>query len=164
MEMTEYFISQPVREYLSKEGRMIVDGVPYRMIRANIKAMREPQAFTTIYSDIKQTNGVCSGLLSFGLVCAIRSPQYKYVIDIFGTDLCSLRTHIMRHLFRLKDKTKGVTVLLVFVPMEIDVEHLDAVFEEFGASRQPYKSNDPNLKTRQIYAYETWAPSNKSKL
>ena len=133
---------------------MIVDGVPYRMISANIQAMREPKAFTTIYSNIKHSDGVCAGLLSFGLVCPIPKPEYKYVIDLFGTDHSSLRTHIMRHLLRLKEKTKGVTALLVFVPKEFDILYLDAVLERFGVSRQPYVSKDPKLNTRQVYAYE----------
>ena len=152
--ISQYFSSKSVREYISPKGRMIVDGVPYKMMSANLSSMMGPGNFTVIYSDIREEHGKCSGLLSVGLVFPIPTPQYKYVLDIFGDDIASLKTHIVKHLLRLREKTQGITAMLVFIPEETDVNQVDKVFKEYGITRQPHKSLNSKLKTRQIYAYE----------
>ena len=133
---------------------MLVDVVPYKLIDANIPLMMQPRQYMEVYSDIKQTGDMCSGLLSFGIVYPISSPQYKYMLDIFGTDYESLRLHIVKHLLRLRERTTGVTAMLVYVPESFQLEKLDRIFKEFGVVRHPHKSIDGKLKSRQVYAYE----------
>ena len=116
--------------------------------------MLQPKEFTVAYSDIKEEHGQWTGLLSFGLVFSVPKPQYKYVLNIFGTDTSSVRLHIIKHLIRLKEKTKGVTTMLVYVPEKFDLNCIDVVFEEFGIARKPHHSVYPGLKSSQIYAYE----------
>ena len=159
-----YFKSRVIRDYLSPEGRLLVDAVPYRMIDANIPFMIQPEKYTAIYSDLKVHGGGCSGLLSFGLVFPIRRPQFNYVLNIFGSDTSTLRTHIVKHLLRLKDRTKEVTALVVFVPKSFDLHEVDKVFEDFGISRRPHKSAYQQLKSNQIYAYEIIGQKLKSYL
>ena len=133
---------------------MLVDVVPYKMIKANIPLMMQPRQYMEAYSDIDQTGDLCSGLLSFGLVYPIAKPQYKYMLDIFGTDYKSLRLHIVKHLVRLKEKTTGVTAMLVYVSEDFPLDKLDGIFADFGISRHPHTSIDKTLKSRQIHAYE----------
>ena len=133
---------------------MLVDVVPYKMIDANIPLMMQPRKYMEVYSDIKTTEDSCSGILSFGLVYPISRPQYKYMLDIFGNDYSSLRIHIVKYLLRLKEKTTGVTAMLVYVSETFPLENIDNIFKDFGIFRHPHKSVDNKLKSRQVYAYE----------
>ena len=131
---------------------MLIDVVPYKLIDANIPFMMQPRKYMEVYSDIKQTGDTCSGLLSFGLLYPIARPQYKYMLDLFGTDYESLRRHIVKHLLRLKRDTTGVTAMLIYVSNEFNVKKLDDVMTEFGISRQPHESQE--LQSRQVYAFD----------
>lgn len=153
-ELSLYFQSRTVREYLSPEGIMIVDVVPYQMIDSNIPMMMQPKQYSAVYSDIKMTGVKCTGLLSFGLLYPTPRPEYTYRLDIFGEDAESLKIHILKHLIRVKEKTTGITAMLVYVSETCDLEQVDKVFEEFGILRYRHSSVNPKLKTRQIYAFE----------
>ena len=158
IQLSQYFKSKEISQYISPGGRLIVDAVPYKLIEANIQSMVQPREFTVVYSDIKEEADKCSGLLSFGLVFPTPQPQYKYVLDMFGSDTKSLRIHIVKHLLRLREKTDGVTAMLVFVPEELDIRLVDTVFEEYGITRHPHKSANPRLKSKQLYAFEGIGP------
>ena len=131
---------------------MLVDVVPYQMIDANIPFIMQPRQYMEVYSDIRIDGDNCSGLLSFGLVFPIARPQYKYMLDIFGTDYDSLRRHIVKHLLRLNEKTTGITAMLIYVSDQFDIQKIDDVMNGFGISRHPHKSRE--LMSRQVYAYE----------
>ena len=131
---------------------MLIDVVPYKMIDANIPFMMQPRQYMEVYSNIRISGDTCSGLLSFGLLFPIARPQYKYMLDIFGTDYESLKRHIVKHLLRLKRDTTGVTAMLIYVSNEFNVKKLDDVMTEFGISRQPQESQE--LQSRQVYAFE----------
>ena len=131
---------------------MLVDVVPYKMIDANIPYIMQPKQYMEVYSDIKQSGDTCSGLLSFGLLFPIARPQYKYIVDIFGTDYASLRLHIVKHLMRLKSNTTGVTAMLIYVSEKFNIQKLDGILIEFGISRHPHESKE--LPSRQVYAFE----------
>ena len=85
---------------------MIVDADPYKMIHRNIQSIRGPKEFKSIYSDIKSDTDKCTGLLSVESVFPIPHPQYKYMLDILGSDTSSLKTHIVKHLIRLKEENE----------------------------------------------------------
>ena len=153
LHLSLFFKTKAIRDYISPSGRMIVDAVPYKMIQSNIQSIRGPKEFKSIYSDIKSDTDKCTGLLSVGTVFPIPHPQYKYMLDIFGSDTSSLKTHIVKHLIRLKEKTKGITAMLVYVPDEFDLEKVDVIFQEFGIVRRPHTGN-PKLKSAQIYVFE----------
>ena len=152
LQLSLHFTSKVLRDYICPEGRMIVEDVPYKIMDTNIRFMRQPNDYSAIYSDIKVEPGRCSGLLSFGHVYPTALPQYRYGLDLFGKDTTTLRIHIVKHLIRLKECTKGVTAMVVHVPEAFDLEKVDMVFEEFGISRRPH--SDPKLKSRQLYAFE----------
>ena len=156
MNLSLSFKSKSTREYIAPSGRMLVDLVPYDMADFNIKSMQEPKEYKVIYSNIRVHGSLYSGLLSIGTVFPISNPQYKYMLDIFGSDKASLRTHLIKHLMRLKDKTNGVTAVLVYLPDDFDLDMVDALFDEFGINRKPYKSvKSPKLKSQQLYAFES---------
>ena len=149
-----YCKSNEICDYIASKNTLLVDAVPYKMIESNVQSMMQPRKYTTVFSDIRETNGSCFGLLSFGIVFPIPKPQYKYILDIFGTDNASLKAHINRHLVRLKEKTTGVTSLYVLVPEEIDIVHVDSILEEHGIVRPTYKSDNPKLKSKYVFAFE----------
>ena len=150
--LSKYFKSKAMCDYLAPEGRMLIDVVPYKMIDANISFMMQPRQYMEVYSDVNQSEDTYSGLLSFGLLFPIARPQYKYMVDLFGTDYQSLRSHIVKHLMRLKRETTGVTALLIYVSDEFDVKKLDDLMSEFGITRHPHESKE--LPSRQVYAFE----------
>ena len=153
-QLAMYCKSNEICNYISSKNTLLVDAVPYKMIESNVQSMMEPRKYTTVFSDLRETNGSCSGLLSFGIVFPIPKPHYKYILDIFGTDSASLKAHINRHLMRLKEKTTGVTSLYVLVPEEIDIDHVDLILEEHGIVRPTYKSDNPKLKSKYVFAFE----------
>ena len=128
LHLSLYFKSKVICDYIGPEGRLIVDLVPYKLTDVNIPLMTEPKEYSVIYSDIHEDRGHCSGLLSVGMVYPVPRPQHKYSLEIFGKDVASLRLHIIKHLMRVKEKTTGMTAMLVYVPVTFDLETVDAVF------------------------------------
>ena len=153
--LARYFKSHDISKYISPQGRMIVDMVPLKMISSNIRFMKGPEGYTSVFSDIRMENDKCAGLLSFGTVFPIPRPPFHCNLDIFGSDTKTLKQHILRHLMVMQGKVKGEVAILVMVQEDFDMDKLDGVFEDFGIKRKIwYDSTYPTLRYSQLYLYE----------
>ena len=153
--LSQYFRSQEIKDYLSPQGRMIVDLVPLQMIDSNIVYMKGPQGYTMVYADIRSESGICSGLLSFGTVFEDQRSKFHCNLDVFGTDTNSLKQHIVRHVIDMRSKLKGIARIMVMISEEFNLEKIDSVFKEFGIQRTIWNSSVyPHLRYSKIFLYE----------
>ena len=134
-ELSRLFQSSEISRYLSLQGRLVVNIVPFKFKPSNISIIRSPEGFTNVYSDIRRDGRGCAGLLSIGTHFKVKNPKYKYVLDIFGTDTCSLGKHLVKHFTILRDEIKEATALLIYVQKEFDFSKLSTICERFGLQR-----------------------------
>ena len=134
-----YIRSQTACQYLFPKDRIVVNSVPYRVIEANIPAIREGKDITAIYSDVNfDYLNTPKGVLSIGSLMPVPNPAYAYDIELYGSDYDSIRSHIVRHLLRLKSKTSDLTSIFVFVDEDFQFGVIDNIMSDFGMQRIPW--------------------------
>lgn len=154
--LSSFVSSTTVSEYLFPEKRIIVDFVPLRLMQSNIE-LTGPKNFTEVYSDllIEDKSGACKGLLSFGTCYRIQALPYRYEIDLYGADMNRFRTHIVKHLLRLKERVTGITAVALFLEDSFSSETVDKLLTEFGGTkRQTHDSTTSDKYYTHQYLYE----------
>ena len=135
-----YIRSPTASQYLFPKDRIVVNSVPYRVMEANIPAIREQKDITAIYSDVNFNYlNIPSGVLSIGSLYPVPKPAYAYNIELYGSDFDSIRSHIVKHLERLKEKTSGLTSIFVFVDKDFPFDGVDEILLDFGMQRKPWR-------------------------
>ena len=153
-ELSTYITSNKISKYLFPSDRLIVNFVPFRLIETNVKLIRDPMKFTEIFSDLSTENDSCSGLLSFGIVYPIEAVPYRYEINMFGADLGSFNAHIIKHLQRLKNTSRGCSIVVVVLDERFPSAMVNSVLQDFGGLKQTHpsvKSQDPYYTVEYLF-------------
>ena len=132
--LTEYFSTEAIKNYLFPEGRMLVNTVPYRLMRENIPLIMDKSGFTEILSDVVlgNNNNKCTGLLTVGTIYPVKRPKFAYNIEIYGDCVISLDAHIACHLERIANKAYGRVSIHVVVGDKVSRTQVDKVMLQYG--------------------------------
>ena len=149
-----YIESQEISKYLFPHDRIIVNWIPFMVTKSNIPLMKSFK-FTNVYSDVSIESGSCEGLLSTGTLYPVKEPSFLLNLEIYGRSWQSLRSHLVRHLMVLKEKTTGITNVLLFSDGGCPPEKIMEVFLELGSSRQEWRdSKNQNMVYSEQFLYE----------
>ncbi|KAL3854204.1 hypothetical protein ACJMK2_013482 [Sinanodonta woodiana] len=145
--VAEYFDTEVVRKYLFPEDRIVINWIPYRLLPSNL-ALLECEN-TVCVSDVQVCNRMVSGLLSIATFYTIRRPRYAYTLDLYGSDVSSVRHHLLYHLKFIANELKDLACLSIVVGKQLDKQKLFDVIAECGLNKLT-DSGDPN-KTLHYY-------------
>ena len=134
--MMSYINSKQISGYLFSQGRFLVDGVPFQLLLSNVPLMFAQNDVTVMFSDVLVDGNVCKGLLSVGTIQHIKNQSYVYNIEIYGTDIISVNTHISRHLNILKSKANNIVCMFIFIENAHLETAVDEIFHQYGISRK----------------------------
>ncbi|KAL3854434.1 hypothetical protein ACJMK2_013704 [Sinanodonta woodiana] len=129
-QVKSYFDTESIRKYLFPEDRMIVEWVPYRLLSSNLALLDKKN--TVCVSDVKVDDEIVSGLLSIGTYYKASRPGYVYCLDLYGTDMSSVRDHLLSHLGCIAKMLDDIVYVLVFVDNRCEKEKLSYVSAELG--------------------------------
>lgn len=154
--MSSYIDSKDICAYLFPEGRIAVDGVPFKLLPGNVPMMFEQNDIIVMFSDIECDSKNCIGLLSIGTTQKVKNPSYIYNIELYGNakDLNCLKRHINKHLNVLKGHSLDTVCIFVFVANDCLERRVDDVLREYGISRKLWHdsvSGDVTLTKRLVY-------------
>jgi hypothetical protein len=157
-ELTAFLSNDVIRSYLCRKNRFVVDWVPYRAIPANVPLFRWAPNRMKIVSDVSLSKEQrVKGLLTMCTTLATKDPPFASNIDVFGTDVSSLKSHVVYHLRHIRKETQGAVSLLVCVDEVFDMKGLDKVFESLGLKRNDwFDSSYPERKYSKVYLYEKY--------
>ncbi|KAL4217887.1 Hairy/enhancer-of-split with YRPW motif protein 1 [Mactra antiquata] len=146
-EINSYFENENTRRYLFPKERLICSWVPYKLHSSNFPHMRRPQENKRIFSDVTvDDDGRVTGLFSLSSTFQCIDPTYLTDLDIHGTDVTSLKNHVLSHFNFVRTIVNGVVSVLIFIEHGFDMVKLKKVLEEIGLSESPwYLNNDPNI-------------------
>ena len=129
------FNNEKTRDYIAPRGIMLLHWTPLKPLVENISTIRGIEGSTNIYSDIKPGPDGCTGLLT---CCtkykAAREEQvdFKFCLDIFGTDSSSLQKHVVKHLNAIKRTSENDAGLKIVLPEGIEWSEVIPIFTELG--------------------------------
>ena len=117
--------------------------MPYKLLSSNVPLMRGPGDVTAIFSDVRIDNNQSAGLLSFGTLYQVNGrDKFRCTIEMYGTDVSSLKKHAVAHLKRIVQNANDVTSIGMFIDKTISTEIVDEIFKEFDVTRRIWR--DPN--------------------
>ena len=153
--MSSYICCKPTRDYLFPCGRVLVDGVPFKLMQANVPLMFEQRAIQTIFSNvtcITETLDEYKGLLSIGTIQRVKEPAYIYNIEIYGNDVTSLAKHLHKHLDVIKNRASDVACVFLFVLETVSEDIVDDIFFQYDIARKVWidKSNNTPCLTKRL--------------
>lgn len=101
--------SEYITEYVFPFKRMVFAWFPYKLSLQNVPHLFE-QGFV-MYSDVeskgqRENNYETNGLLSASSFLSVSRSLYALNIDVFGTDISTLDSHILAHLTHLKKEVR----------------------------------------------------------
>ena len=98
-DVAKFFTSNGIRNYLFPYKRILVDMVPYKLMKSNTFRMKDISGeHTRVFSDVTVGNNGEKGILSFGTLFKAQKVSYVYGIELYGTDIDSIRKHIAKHI------------------------------------------------------------------
>ena len=128
--------SEEFRQYLFPSDRLVVDTVPYQLMKANVPILRGPDNDrTVVFSDVRKENDTLAGVLSFGILYRVKQPSFQYTIEIYGKDETSLTKHLMGHLKNVIETTDGETYMITFTEKHIQTKVINKTLSDFGVKR-----------------------------
>ena len=130
-----YMSSEEISHAIFPADRISINSVPFQLLESNIPLITQDK-HTVTFSNIRLESKSCKGLLSFGTLFRTQAYSYQYTIDIYGTDMVSVRQHILRHLLESKVKGSGSACIILPVPKDFPGERVDEIFLEFGSKRE----------------------------
>ncbi|KAK3577190.1 hypothetical protein CHS0354_037530 [Potamilus streckersoni] len=130
LEVKAYFDTEAIRKYLFPQDRMIVGLVPYRLLSSNL-ALLDKKNIVCV-SDVKVDDEIVSGLLSIATFYKVSRPGYAYVLELYGTDMNSVRYHLLSHLDFIAKTLDDVVYILFFVDKQCQQEKISDVSAECG--------------------------------
>ena len=91
-DVAKYINTEGIRNYLFPYKRILVDMVPYKLMESNTIRMQEISGeHTRVFSDVTDGYGGANGILSFGTLFKAQKVSYVYGIEIYGTDIDSIK-------------------------------------------------------------------------
>ena len=143
--LSELFNNGYIRDYIAPGGLFMVHSVPMKPIESNIPFARGFKESTCIYSDLKQTNYKCKGLLSCSSTYSVpkdgEGVGNVMKLDIFGNDQSSLRKHFIRHLMDIKKIAKDIFALNITLPNGFKLEEIGHVLRDYGVEADEWRLN-----------------------
>ena len=127
--------SEDTKHYLFPSERVVVDTVPYQLMKANVPLMRGPNNSIVAFSDVRKESDTYSGLLSFGTLYRIKQPAFQYTVELDGKDESSLGIHLSSHLKNLIERVDDKTCIVFYLGKHIPVETIDTIMSEYGIKR-----------------------------
>ncbi|XP_060603447.1 uncharacterized protein LOC132756396 [Ruditapes philippinarum] len=153
-ELTAFLSNDVIRQYFFRKDRIVVDLVPYRAIPANVPFLKAPNRME-IVSDVKISEVTkAKGLLTICTTYASQVPPFVCNLDVFGTDISSLKSHVVYHLRHIRKETIGSVCLLLYVDEVFDMTELDNVFQCIGLQRNDLIYSCPERVCTKLYLYE----------
>ena len=154
--MGSYIDSKDICDYFFPQGRVVVDGVPFKLLPENVPLMFEQNDIIVMFSDLDNDSKNCKGLLSIGTTQKVKNPSYIYNIELYGNakNLNCLKCHIDKHLNVLKELAFETVCIFVFVANECLEGKVDEVFHGYGISRKFWHDStagDVTLTKRLVY-------------
>ena len=115
-DVAKYINTECIRNYLFPYNRILVDMVPYKLLNSNTTRMQEISGeHTRVFSDVTDGNNGTKGILSFGTLFKAQKVSFVSGIEIYGTDIDSIRKHIIKHMLALKKSTSGSVFMMFFI-------------------------------------------------
>ena len=114
---------EETRKYLVPNGRFCINVVPLKKDRNNTEYIIGHDDSTVTYYDVTVENGKYRGLMSRGILyktAASATFQHVYRLDILGSDMSSIRKHLVKHVLRIKQNTQGKTNFVICCSEDID--------------------------------------------
>ena len=158
--LSTIFNNRMTRDYVTPKGVMLVHWTPLKPLAENIPTIRGLEDSTNIYSDLKPGPDGCTGLLT---CCtkykAARESKLDYIfcLDILGTDLSSLKMHLITHLNDMKKTTEKLIGLKIVVPEGIEWKDVDQGFTELGVEMAK------GAEFFKVHMHEWWRSPNNAK-
>ena len=175
-DVAKFFKSNGLSNYLFPYNRILVDMVPYKLIESNTIRMEEISGeHTRVFSDVTDGNNGTKGILSFGTLFKAQKVSYVYGIEIYRTDIDSIRKHIAKHILALKENTSGSVCIMFFLQENVPANVINDMCLDFAMERVNYPGTKyPNWNLECTYLTEQdfpetypqsyYQPSSKSKL
>ena len=140
--LSELFQNGYIRDYIAPTGVFMVHSVPLKPIDSNIPFIRGVENSTCIYSDLKQTNNECHGLLSCSSTYTM--PEGRGVgnimkLDVFGDDPSSLRKHFIRHLVDMTKTAEDVFALNITLPEGFKLDEIGHILKDYGVEIEEWR-------------------------
>jgi len=129
----DIFDSEPKRNYLFPGNKMLIDYVPYESSRENIPLLYGKHS--QFYSSLQSTAHDVSGLFSAGSSFVCSRPPESYTIDVFGHNDSDLEHHVLFHLRKALERTKGEFCLQIFVEKGYIAEELCKLLIKLGIKK-----------------------------
>ena len=135
----------------------MIHWTPLKPMAENIPTIRGVDGSTHIYSDINPGPDGCTGLLT----CCTKykaapgsMTDFKFSLDMFVSDLSSLRKHIAKHLNDINKASESAVGLELYPPEGIEWGDVIPICNEFGISL------GKNIAFDNTYALEWWRSAN----
>ena len=132
-DVAKYINTEGIRNYLFPYKRILVDMVPYKLMESNTIRMKEISGeHTRVFSDVTDGYGEANGILSFGTLFKAQKVSYVYGIEIYGTDIDSIKKHIIKHMLALKKSTSGSVFMMFFIQENLPGNAINDVCFQFA--------------------------------
>ena len=129
---------EETRKYLAPNGRLCINSVPLKIERNNTEYIIGHDDSIVTYYDVTAENGKYRGLMSRGILYKTAenaSFQNVYILDIVGSDMSSIRKHLVKHVLRIKQNTQGKTKLFICCLEEFDWTSLLTAINDSGMDK-----------------------------
>ena len=159
-DVAKYINTEGIRNYLFPYKRILVDMVPYKLMESNTTRMQELSGeHTRVFSDVTDGNDGTKGILSFGTLFKAQKVSYVYGIEIYGTDIDSIRKHIIKHMLALKKSTSGSVFMMFFIQENLPGNALNNACFQFAMESVNYPGTKyPKWNFQNTYLIEQYFP------
>ena len=138
-DVAKYINSEDLRNYLFPYKRILVDMVPYKLMESNTIRMQDISGeHTRVFSDVTDENKGAKGILSFGTLFKAQKVSYVYGIEIYGTDIDSIRKHIAKHISTMMENASGSVCIMFFIQENIPGNAINDICLDFAMERENY--------------------------
>ena len=132
-ELEDYFTDFKLRQHLFPSSRLLLDYVPFGIIKENIPLMKGRNL--AFFSDVRISGNCVTGLLSAGSSYHCNKPPRSYTIDIFGSDDNSVERHVIFHMKRAISLSREQTCLQIFINKGHIAEELCRVLRKYSVQK-----------------------------
>ena len=155
-DVAKFFKSNGLSNYLFPYNRISVDMVPYKLMESNTIRMQEISGeHTRVFSDVTDGKNGAKGILSFGTLFKAQKVYHVYGIEIYGTDIDSIRKHIAKHILALKENTSGSVCIMFFLQENVPADVINDMCLDFAMERVNYPGTKyPNWNIQSTYLTE----------
>ena len=132
-ELEKYFLTVKLRQYLFPSRRLLLDYVPYDIIKQNIPLLKGRNV--EFFSDVKLNGNDVTGLLTAGSSYKCNNPPQSYTIDVFGSDENNLEKHVAFHIKRAIKLSQEPICLQIFITKGHIAEELCRVLRKYTVAK-----------------------------